>query len=437
LALHEDIFPFDSPPKIIGGNKDVVISDTTLRDGQQGWRPFTVDEGLRLYEVLASLGGGGAIESTELFLYTDKDRELARLILDRNYRFPKPVAWIRASMNDLRLVKEVGLEDAVILTSISDYQIYFKLGTSREKAFNKYLSVVKEALKHGVRVTCTLEDFTRADPYKNVLPFVRNLMRLSEGYGEPINIKLADTLGLGVPLPDVPPPRGIPAVLELVMEEGGIPGRQIEFHGHNDLGLVVANHLAAWYYGARKSNCTLLGIGERAGNCPLEVMLLHYVSIRGDDGTANLKAIKDAAAVLASMGFRVPEFYPLVGENAFRTKAGIHIDGLIKNPRVYLPFNPETVLGVPYSIAINPYSGKSAIALWVASHVDGGKVSMERIKQLKADPRIEKIYDDMIRIFQESPHRTALSDLEMKALASRYFRLSAPQTGINSAGDTC
>jgi len=421
LALYDDVFPFSSPPRLLGGNTNVVISDTTLRDGQQGWRPFTVEESLKIYEVLVRLGGKGAIESTELFLYTPKDREVARRILELGYRYPEPIAWVRASRNDLRLAIDAGLRRVVILTSISDYQISYKLGMGRLEAIEKYVRIAEEALRLGLNVICTLEDITRADPERNVVPFLRKLMKLSEKYGEPVWVKFADTLGLGVPLPEVPPPRGVPAMIKLAVEEAGVPGEWIEFHGHNDLGLVVANHLAAWYYGARRSNCTLLGIGERAGNCPLEIMMMHYVGIRGEDGTANLRAIKDVVDLLSAMGFRVPEFYPLVGENAFRTKAGIHIDGLLKNPKVYLPFNPADVLGIPYTIAVNPYSGKSALALWVATKLDGGKVTPQRIKELKKDPRISKAYNDMLMVFEANPYRAALSDREIEEIISRYF----------------
>jgi len=434
LVLYEDLFPFTRPPRLNSRNTNIVVTDTTLRDGQQGWRSFTVDEGLKIYEVLAKLGGSGAIETTELFLYTHKDRKLVSKIKELGFKYPKPVAWIRASFSDLKLVKDAGLDKAVILSSISDYQIYFKLGMSRESAIEKYVRVAEEALKSGIEVMSTLEDFTRADPEKNVLPLARRLMKLSERYGVPVRIKLADTLGLGLPFPDVPPPRGVPAVLKYIMEEAGVPGGWIEFHGHNDLGLVVANHLVAWLYGARSSNCTLLGIGERAGNCPLEVMLVHYVGIRGDDGTANLRAIKDAAELLKSMGFRVPEFHPLLGENAFRTKAGIHIDGLIKNPKVYLPFNPVEVLGVPYTISINPYSGKSAIALWVATRLDGGRVDPQRIKELKKDPRVEKAYSDVLKLFQEDSLRTSLNDEEVLEIIIKYFpevRDTAVRNGVS------
>jgi len=231
-----------------------------------------------------------------------------------------------------------------------------------------------------------------------------------------VRIKIADTLGVGLPYPQVPPPRGIPAIVSRIISECGVDSEDLEFHGHNDFGLVVANHLAAWLSGAALSNCTLFGIGERAGNCPLEVMLIHYTGIRGLDGTVNLKAIPKAANLIRRLGFKIPEFYPLVGENAFRTKAGIHVDGLMKNPEVYLPFNPQSVLGLPYTVAITPYSGRAAIALWINAHVVkgvNGGVS-------KNDPRVEMIYREVVRMFEEG-RREPLRDEEIAILVKKYF----------------
>jgi len=426
LNLFKDIFPFNLPPRIVVDrsfkylDQSIIgITDTTLRDGQQGWRNLSIDESLKIYEVLAEIGGQGSIISTELFLYTHKDREVARKIKEYGYKYPKPIAWIRATYEDLRLVFDVGLDETVILTSISDYHIYYKLRVTRDRAVEKYLAVVEEALKRGVAVKCTLEDATRANVERNIIPFVNKLMRLSEKYGLPIKIKIADTLGVGLPFPYIPPPRGIPALIREIIERTGIKGEWVEFHGHNDLGLVVANHLAAWLYGAGMSNCTLFGIGERAGNCPLEVMLMHYVGIKGSTDDVNLKAIVKAANVIRSLGFRIPEFHPLIGENAFRTKAGIHIDGLLKNPEVYLPFNPLEVLGIPYTVAITPYSGRAAIALWINAHV---KMSgNNRFKISKKDPRVKMIYNEVIRMFDHNGRRAALSDVEMLRLIKKYF----------------
>lgn len=421
--MYRDAFPRGEPPRILfdGGAPRwfepdrIAVTDTTLRDGQQGWRPITVEEGLRIYELLVELGGRGSIVSTELFLYTPRDRELARKIIEYGAEYPRPIGWIRATMNDLKLVVEAGLEETTLLTSISDYHIYYKFGVTRERAFEKYLSVVEEAMKRGIVVRCTLEDATRASLEKNVLPFVERLMRLSERYGLDFRVKVADTLGLGLPFPEVPPPRGVPALVS-ALREAGLRADQIEFHGHNDLGLVVANHLAAWIYGAGLSNCTLLGIGERAGNCPLEVMLLHYAGLTGRLDRVNLKALPRVVETLEAMGYQVPEYQPLVGRNAFRTKAGVHIDGLLKNPEVYLPFDPA-IVGRKAEVAVTAYGGRAAVLMWLRSRLP--REAAERLS--KNDPRVEAVYREVVRVFDESGRHTPLSDEEMERIAARYF----------------
>jgi len=423
IQLYRDLFPFTDVPRIqlIGSGGDfkhlskIFITDTTLRDGQQGWRNFTFDECIKLFEVISELSGDGVITTSEFFLYTEKDRRVVRTLLDYNFRYPKIIGWIRASRDDLRLVLESGLDETIILTSISDYHIYFKLGLTRESAISKYLSVVEDALRNGISVKCALEDITRADLRRTVIPFIRSLMRLSERYSIPIRIKLSDTLGLGLPFPDVPPPRGIPALIKTIINEGGVQGEYLEFHGHNDFGLVVANHLAAWIYGAAGSNCTLLGIGERSGNCPLEVMLVHYAGIRGDK-RVNLRAIRKVINIFTEMGFRIPEFQPIVGENAFKTKAGIHVDGLIKNPEVYLPYDPNLLLGIPYTVSITPYSGRSAVAYWINTYFNlSGEEAVS-----KDDPRVDTIYREIQQLFSNG-RSSELSNEEMLIFVKKYF----------------
>ncbi len=423
LELYKDIFPFNNVPRItlnrVGSTQNldflskIYITDTTLRDGQQGWRNLTYDEITKIYELLTELSGDGVITTCEVFLYTEKDRCVARDLINSGFEYPKVIGWIRASREDLRLVLDVGLDETIILTSISDYHIHYKFGLSREVALKKYISVVDEALSKGVAVKCALEDITRASLSRNVIPFVRELMKLRERYSVPVKIKLSDTLGLGLPYPEVPPPRGIPALVRSLINEG-FPGEDIEFHGHNDFGLAVANHLAAWIYGAGGSNCTLLGIGERSGNCPLEVMLIHYLGLR-NDRKVDLRPLKKVINLFKELGLHIPEFQPVVGPNAFKTKAGIHVDGLIKNPEVYLPYDSETLLGIPYTVSITPYSGRSAIAYWINKYFRLGPDE----SFTKDDVEVNAIYDDVQRMFLESG-KGELSDDDMLALTRKY-----------------
>jgi len=417
-VLFEELFPFKLPPRFSTKalKHEIRITDTTLRDGQQGWRPFTVEESLKIYELLHELSGPrGVVYSSEMFLYTNKDREIARRIKDLGYDYPKPIAWIRATFNDLKLVWEAKFDEAVILTSVSDYHIYYKLRLDRRRAEEKFLSVIEKALKSGLTVRTTLEDITRSDIYGFVIPFVRKVLRLAEKYGSKVIIKVADTLGVGLPFENAPLPRSIPKIIRALIEDAGVPGSQIEFHGHNDFHLVVANHLAAWLAGASLSNCTLLGIGERAGNCPLEAMALLYVQLKGTTDGMNLKVLPKIKKFFEEIGYYVPEFQPIVGANAFRTKAGIHIDGLMKNPQVYLPYDPNAVLGVPYTIAITPYSGRAGIMYWLTSVFgSNGWIS------LKNDPRLNKLYEEILEIFKTG-RTMPLTDIEMFMLVKKHI----------------
>ncbi|MEM0037301.1 MAG: 2-isopropylmalate synthase [Candidatus Korarchaeum sp.] len=415
MRWYEWFFPEMSIPRVArrAPSHDLVITDTTLRDGQQGSRPFTEEECIKIYALLSELdNGSGVIRDIELFPYTAKDRRVIKTLIDFGTT-PRPIGWIRASMEDLRLVKESGLDTTVLLTSVSDYHIYHKLGIDREVAKGKFLSVIREALRIGLRVKVAMEDITRSDIYGFVLPFMDEVMRISESEGVDVGFKLSDTLGLALPFPELPLPRSVPKLVRTLIDELGLRSGQLEFHGHNDFHLVVANHLAAWLYGASLSNCTLMGIGERAGNCPLEAMAVLRSQLTEDD-RMSLRAIGRIADLFREMGFTVPKFYPLLGENAFNTKAGIHIDGLLKNPSIYLPFDPE-MIGRPYSVEVSPYSGRAGLVYWLAR-----RLNLRDWRVLKEDPRVELAYSEVMKLF-ENGRVDPLSEEEVMNLMRKYF----------------
>jgi isopropylmalate/homocitrate/citramalate synthase len=417
-VFYRDLYPFIDVPRIgrvadrfIEENlSKIYLTDTTLRDGQQGWRPFTVEECERIYELLVDIGK--AIRSTEVFLYTDKDREAVKRLLDYGYEYPKIIGWIRATYSDLQLVIDAHLDEAVILASISDCHIKHKFNAPRDIVLNKYLEVIEKSLSYGIVSRVSLEDITRADVEGVVIPFVKKLLNLSERYKVPIKIKLPDTLGVGLPFYEVQLPRSIPRVVKAI-RDAGVDPENIEFHAHNDLGLAVANQLAAWLYGAAAANCTLLGIGERAGNCPLEVMAVHYAGIKSSNDI-NLKALSRITDLFEKMGYRTIDHYPIIGRNAFRTKAGIHVDGLMKNPEVYLPFDPMKVLGKPYSVAITPYSGRAAVVLWIRNYLGYNGIS-------KDDTRVIAIYNEIIDYFNKINRVEPLTDEEMANFVKKYM----------------
>ncbi|MEM1541602.1 MAG: 2-isopropylmalate synthase [Ignisphaera sp.] len=417
-VFFRDIYPFHDVPhvgriddrEVTENLSKIHLTDTTLRDGQQGWRMFSIEECEKIYELLVDIGR--AIISTEVFLYTDKDREAAKRLISYGYEYPKVIGWIRATHSDLQLVVDAGLDETVMLTSISDYHIRYKFGVTREEAIKKYLEVIEKALSRGIAVRASLEDITRADIHGVVIPFIKKLLELSERYGVPVKIKLPDTLGLGLPFYEVSLPRSIPRIVKTIRSLG-IPQEYIEFHAHNDLGLAVANQIAAWMYGAAAANCTIFGIGERSGNCPLEIMTIHYAGIKGSQDI-NLRAISKIPEVFEKMGYRAVDHYPILGKNAFRTKAGIHVDGLMKNPEVYLPFDPIKILGIPYSVSITPYAGRSAIVLWMRNYLGCNGIS-------KDDPRVIETYNDIVDYFNKSGRTEPLTDEEVEKFVKKHF----------------
>ena len=167
---------------------------------------------------------------------------------------------------------------------------------SRRQAMESYLSAVKEAFNAGVIPRCHLEDVTRADFYGFVVPFVNALQELSEEAGIPVKIRACDTLGYGIPYSEVALPRSVPGIIYGLRHYADVPSAMLEWHGHNDFYRATANASAAWLYGAGAVNCSLLGIGERTGNIPLESMIFEYAAFRGTLDGMDTTAITDIAS---------------------------------------------------------------------------------------------------------------------------------------------
>ena len=130
--------------------RDLVITDTTFRDGQQARPPYTVEQQVTLFDMMAKLGGpNGVIRQSEFFLYTKNDRKALEDCRALGHRYPEITSWIRANKGDFRLVKEAGVKETGMLTSSSDYHIFFKAKKNRQQVFNDYLEVVEAAWGSG------------------------------------------------------------------------------------------------------------------------------------------------------------------------------------------------------------------------------------------------------------------------------------------------
>lgn len=419
--LFRDQFPYDAPPRILFDGvevpmhrpDDIFMTDTTFRDGQQARTPYTVEQIVDLFELLHRLSGPkGVIRQTEFFLYSEKDRQAVRACQEKGYEFPEITAWIRAVAQDFQLVKEMGIRETGILTSCSDYHIYMKLGMTRRQAMEQYLSVVRAALDAGIRPRCHLEDITRADIYGFVIPFVRELVRLSEESGIPVKVRLCDTMGYGVSYPGAVLPRSVPRLLHALRTETGATPAQLEWHGHNDFYKVLTNAVTAWLYGCSSVNGTLLGFGERTGNTPLEGLLFEYIGLTRDTSVDTRIVTEIADYFERKLGYAIPPMTPFVGKQFNVTAAGIHADGLIKNEEIYNIFDTAKLLGRPLGVLVTDKAGTAGVAHWVNRQL--GLTGDDRID--KRHPGVQAMYA-WVQAQYGDGRMTSLSDEELLAAA--------------------
>jgi isopropylmalate/homocitrate/citramalate synthase len=381
--------PFDNRILPINPPEKIYISDTTFRDGQQARPPYSPKEIVDLYKLIHRLGGPeGVIRHSEFFLYSDKDRKAVQNVLALGYDYPEVTGWIRANKNDLQLVKDMGLKETGVLTSCSDYHIFLKLKKSRKTAMEDYLRIVEDALSVGIRIRCHFEDITRADIFGFVVPFARELMKLREESQIEVKIRLCDTLGYGIPYPGAALPRSVAKLVRSLIDYAGVPGSCLEWHGHNDFHKSLVNASTAWLYGCTTANGTLIGYGERTGNTPLEALIIEYISLTGKTDGIDTTVITEIANYYENeLGEHIPSNFPLVGANFNATRAGIHADGLIKNPEIYNIFDTEKLLKRPPEIIINDKSGTAGIVQWINTHL-----------RLTDDKRIDKHNPAVARI---------------------------------------
>jgi citrate (Re)-synthase len=431
--LYRELYDYDAIPKVPFNHMrvpmlppdEIWITDTTFRDGQQARAPYTVKQIVALYDMLHRLGGPqGVIRQSEFFIYSDKDKRAVDKCLERGYQFPEVTSWIRATAGDFQLVKQMGIKETGILVSCSDYHIFKKLKLSRKQAMDQYLGIVKSALEIGVRPRCHFEDITRADFYGFVVPFALALKSLSDESGIPIKIRACDTLGYGVCYPGVALPRSVPGIIYGLHFHGGFPNELIEWHGHNDFYKAVSNASTAWLYGASGVNCSLLGIGERTGNTPLEAMVMEYAQLRGSTDGMDTRVITEIVSYYEKeLGYQVPLMTPFVGKNFNMTQAGIHADGLLKDEEIYNIFNTTKLLNRPVAVAINANSGLAGIAHWMQNRfgLSGLDKQHPAVIALKAwvdrqyaNSRVTAIGDDEL----ETALQTIAPDLLAQQLAA-------------------
>jgi isopropylmalate/homocitrate/citramalate synthase len=393
-------------------------TETTHRDGQQGGLPLTTEDGLAIYDILCRFtGASGAIRQAEFFVYRPSDRAMLEAALER-YRDGAPIeptTWIRASRKDVDLIRSLGVRETGMLASASDYHTFHKFRPAgRNQAAQIYLDAVRVTVDAGIRPRLHLEDATRA-PMDFMLPFIAAVQDICRPAGLRPKFRVCDTMGLGLPYDDVALPRSIPRIIHS-LRQAGLAAEDIEFHPHNDTGLIVANCLAAIRAGCGVINGAALGKGERTGNAPIEMVLMHLIGMGYfTQAQPDFTALNDLVDLYRRMGEGVPAKYPLYGRDAHRTRAGVHADGLNKFWWMYAPFNVPQLLGRPLEVSITKESGLAGLVFLIHQHTGA--------MPAKDDPALLALHEWVLAQF-DNGRQTAIEWEELAPLVTKMSDFS-------------
>jgi homocitrate synthase NifV len=321
----------------------LVVCDTTLRDGEQAAGiVFANLEKVRIAKLLDEIGVQ-QIEAGIPAMGGDEKaaiKRIAHLGLDASI-----LGWNRASKEDIAHSIDCDVDSVAISMSSSDIHIEHKLMKSREWVLERITESVEFARSHGLYISVNAEDASRADP-EFMLQFASTAREAGAD-----RVRYCDTLGIMTP-------SGTYDAIKRIVDNVKVP---IEMHTHNDFGMATANAIAGVQAGARFLSTTVMGIGERTGNSPLEEVVMASKHLLSIDTGIDTKRLREIAEYVARASNReIPAWKPIVGQNCFAHEAGIHTDGVMKFLSNYEPYSPEEV-GMSRKIIVGKHSGRSTI----------------------------------------------------------------------------
>ncbi len=336
----KEVCPYN--PKLNLG--DVYIYDTTLRDGEQ--TPgvcFNSEMKLNIAKKLDELG----IKQIEAGFpaVSEKEKEAVKTIVNENLN-ADIIVLSRALKNDIDKAIECDVDGIITFIATSPLHLKYKFNKSFEEVMDIGVKAIEYAKDHGLFVAFSAEDATRT-PIENLL----RIHKMAEDCGAD-RVHIADTTGCGTP-------QSIYYICSQLKKT--LKKAHIGVHCHNDFGFAVINSIYGLLGGAKAVSTTVNGLGERAGNAPLEELIMSLMVLYDYDLNLNISVIKELSKMVEDYSnIKIPVNKPIVGDRVFYHESGIHVDAVLKNPLTYEPFLPE-VIGQKREIVLGKHTGHNAI----------------------------------------------------------------------------